>query len=606
MIRSIPTLEIEPDPENVRVWGASKEADDQLLASVRALGVLQPLIVRPAPRTMTGEPRLDAENNPILWRVVAGNRRLTAARIAGLQTVPCDVREELAEGEATAIQLAENTVRSDMTPVDVWLAVNRLAKEGWQPEAIGLAFNLTAHRVRQLIQMAQLPEPIVQWIREQGDVPEVRYLRVICQAEPDKVLAVWKQKGPRKGERSAQWWSIAQALEVKRIPYEHAIFEMTEEAKAEAGWARDLFDPADHPGYFHDVIAFRRLQLAAIEAKLATVAKLGVETTTLTDASAHPPGCTWESRPIGAAKSMKKAERGEWVAVGKILWDGRADLALYRKKPTKKAGDGAPATAEAGAGGKVNTRTTGRTDGRDAEAGMLTEKGMHLVEVAKREAVKAGLVGLGSHDLLLIALLLLRHKLGVTTPAMNRLLVGGDGAIDCNSEDRIERINAAAVELLGWAIGQATTNRYAETDVPLALVERIGMGLAVEPRLTLNREGLDQLKRDALEAVRTARSLPGFNTQKELKNHIVRMLGTKEGMVTLTPADLPVLACSAAIRLPYRWQADISAADDGCGKAAGRESCECGWIAGNDEAQNPCADEVDGWENDDEAVDEAA
>lgn len=592
----IDPMTIAPDPNNVRVWGAGKEADEQLLASVRALGILQPIVVRPAPLSIMTE-------RGVRYVAIAGNRRLMAAQKAQLQTVPCDVREELGEGEATAIQLAENTVRADMTPVDVWLAVSRLAKEGWQPEAIGTAFNLTAHRVRQLIQMAQLPEPIVQWIREQGDVPEARYLRVICQAEPEKVLAVWKQKGPRKGETRAQWWSIAQALEVQRIPCEHAIFEVTEEAKAEAGWTQDLFDPADHPGWFYNVEAFRKLQLAAVEAKLANVKKLGVETLLLPDGGSMPAHLSWESRPIGAAKSMKKAERGDWVAVGKLLWDGRADLALYRKKP-KAAG--APATAETGAGGRVDTRTTGRADGRDAEAGMLTEKGMHLVEVAKREAVKAGLAGLGSHDLLLIALILLRQKLGITAPAMNRLLVGGSGAIDCASEDRIERINAAAVELLGWAIGQASPNRYAQVDVPLALVERIGMGLCVEPRLTLNREGLDQLKRDALQAVRQARSLPDFNTQKELKNHIVRTLGTKEGEVTLTPADLPILHCGTTVPLSYGWRPDVAAANDECGKSAGRASCECGWIAGNDEAQNPCADEVDGWENDGSAVHEAA
>jgi ParB family transcriptional regulator, chromosome partitioning protein len=76
--------------------------DAELVASVAAHGVLEPILATP-----------DAER-PGTFRIVAGERRWRAARKAGLPTVPAIVRT-LSEAEAAEIQLVENLARSDLS-----------------------------------------------------------------------------------------------------------------------------------------------------------------------------------------------------------------------------------------------------------------------------------------------------------------------------------------------------------------------------------------------------------------------------------------------------------------------------------------------------------
>jgi ParB/RepB/Spo0J family partition protein len=74
-----------------------------LAMSVAELGVLQPLVVR---QVADG------------WEVIAGRRRLAAARLADIDTVPCILRD-LTDNEAADVALAENLHRRDLSPVEV-------------------------------------------------------------------------------------------------------------------------------------------------------------------------------------------------------------------------------------------------------------------------------------------------------------------------------------------------------------------------------------------------------------------------------------------------------------------------------------------------------
>ena len=97
-IREIPIDKLEIDPMNVR---GDPKVDMALIDSIRADGALQNLIVRPLPGGRFG--------------VVAGVRRLVAARVAGLKTLPCRVRE-LSDIEAMAVSIKENVHRRDIPP----------------------------------------------------------------------------------------------------------------------------------------------------------------------------------------------------------------------------------------------------------------------------------------------------------------------------------------------------------------------------------------------------------------------------------------------------------------------------------------------------------
>jgi ParB family chromosome partitioning protein len=113
----IPIDLIVPNPNNPR---AIVKPDPALVASVRAHGIIEPLVVRPL-----GDGR---------YEIVAGERRYRAALEAGLTEVPVVVREA-DDQEAFALAMAENTVRRDLDPLEVLEGVlEGLRRRGFSPE----------------------------------------------------------------------------------------------------------------------------------------------------------------------------------------------------------------------------------------------------------------------------------------------------------------------------------------------------------------------------------------------------------------------------------------------------------------------------------------
>jgi ParB family chromosome partitioning protein len=113
----IPIDLLVPNPNNPRVV---TKPDPALVASVRAHGIIEPLVVRPL-----GDGR---------YEIVAGERRYRAALEAGLTEVPVVVRE-VDDQEAFALAMAENTVRRDLDPLEVLEGVlEGLKRRGFSPE----------------------------------------------------------------------------------------------------------------------------------------------------------------------------------------------------------------------------------------------------------------------------------------------------------------------------------------------------------------------------------------------------------------------------------------------------------------------------------------
>ena len=101
-VHEVPVEEVERNKEQPRTR-FSEETLRELAASVRTHGVVQPIVVRRLP---TGG-----------YGLIAGERRLRAARMAGLETVPAIVREA-DEGGALELALVENLQREDLNPID--------------------------------------------------------------------------------------------------------------------------------------------------------------------------------------------------------------------------------------------------------------------------------------------------------------------------------------------------------------------------------------------------------------------------------------------------------------------------------------------------------
>lgn len=119
----------------------------ELADSIRARGVIQPIIVRPA------------ENGG--YQIVAGERRWRAAQKAQLHEIPALVRE-LDDREVTALALIENLQREDLNPVEEARAYRRLAdEEGMtQAEIAGLVDKSRSH-VANLQRLLDLPEDVL-------------------------------------------------------------------------------------------------------------------------------------------------------------------------------------------------------------------------------------------------------------------------------------------------------------------------------------------------------------------------------------------------------------------------------------------------------------
>jgi len=112
-VRSVPIDRIDPSPDQPRL-AMDQDSLDDLAASVREHGILQPILVRPAAGAR--------------YMIVAGERRWRAARIAGLELIPALI-EELDDETALEISIIENLQREDLSPLDEALMYERMIHE---------------------------------------------------------------------------------------------------------------------------------------------------------------------------------------------------------------------------------------------------------------------------------------------------------------------------------------------------------------------------------------------------------------------------------------------------------------------------------------------
>ncbi len=122
-LRMIPIDRIKPNPEQPRMTFQG-QALEQLAESIRTHGVLTPLLVR-------------RDERGLGYILVAGERRLRATGLAGLEEVPCWVRDHLSSQEQLELALVENIQREDLDPIETAESYSRLVT----------AFNLTQAEV---------------------------------------------------------------------------------------------------------------------------------------------------------------------------------------------------------------------------------------------------------------------------------------------------------------------------------------------------------------------------------------------------------------------------------------------------------------------------
>lgn len=231
------------NPDHSRQTKSSPQADALLLASIKAVGIVQPPLV---------SPQTDGGNGFVIH---AGRRRVRLAIAAGLEEIDVVV-DEAANDNGAMRSFVENLARENLNPVDQWRAIERLVALGWTEEAIAVALALPARQVKKLRLLANvLPAMLDQMAK--GDMPDERQLRTIAAAALDEQKEVWKKHKPSKGDPQVSWWQVAQALQKTRMYARDASFDDELAQAYGIAWVEDLFAPADQDSrYTTDVEAF--------------------------------------------------------------------------------------------------------------------------------------------------------------------------------------------------------------------------------------------------------------------------------------------------------------------------------------------------------------
>ncbi|MDT0632157.1 ParB/RepB/Spo0J family partition protein [Rubrivirga litoralis] len=165
---------IRPNPYQPRK-DFDEDALDELAASVRQLGIIQPLTVR-----ALGDGR---------YELISGERRLRASRRAGLTRVPCYVREADTE-EMLEMAIVENVQREDLNPVEVALGYQRLMEEvGLTQEQVAEKVGKSRPTVANALRLLRLP-PRVQASLREGALSSGHARSLVGVEDPDALLAL--------------------------------------------------------------------------------------------------------------------------------------------------------------------------------------------------------------------------------------------------------------------------------------------------------------------------------------------------------------------------------------------------------------------------------
>jgi ParB family chromosome partitioning protein len=179
-VQTVPIEFLRPSPLQPR--RRFDEAELEALAeSVRAKGILQPLLVRPAP---TGA----------RYEIVAGERRWRAAQLAGVHELPVVIRA-LSDQETLELALIENIQRTDLSPLEEAQGFRRLIEEfGHTQEALAAAVGKSRSHVANTLRLLALPEA-VQTLVQDSSLSAGHARALLAAPEPERLAAVVVAEG---------------------------------------------------------------------------------------------------------------------------------------------------------------------------------------------------------------------------------------------------------------------------------------------------------------------------------------------------------------------------------------------------------------------------
>lgn len=179
-VRYIPINAVRPNPQQPR-RSFDETALRELADSINAYGILQPLTVR---------------DRGGVYELVAGERRLRAARIAGLREVPCLIAE-VGEEDAALLALIENLQRRDLDYMEEAAAIARLIRRyGLSQQQAAEKLGKSQPAIANKLRLLRLSAPVIDCLRQYGLTE--RHARTLLRlTDPEQQLAAARHIGKR-------------------------------------------------------------------------------------------------------------------------------------------------------------------------------------------------------------------------------------------------------------------------------------------------------------------------------------------------------------------------------------------------------------------------
>ncbi|MBX3663012.1 MAG: ParB/RepB/Spo0J family partition protein [Burkholderiales bacterium] len=255
-VTTLPVTALQPGKYQPRTR-MDQEALDALAASIKAQGVMQPIMVRPV-----GDGKHE---------IIAGERRWRAARIAGLSTVPVLVRA-VPDQQALAVALIENIQREDLNALEEAVGIERLIKEfALTHQAVAEAIGKSRAAVSNLLRLLELAPPVKTLLAE-GRI-EMGHARALLALPVERQIALAREAAEagwsvREVERRVGVAVTAPKAGRRSVRQDRDVARLEEEVSARLGTPVNI-RTGSRKGSGKVVIAYRSLdQLDALLAKL--------------------------------------------------------------------------------------------------------------------------------------------------------------------------------------------------------------------------------------------------------------------------------------------------------------------------------------------------
>jgi ParB family transcriptional regulator, chromosome partitioning protein len=179
--RRVPVEFLRPNPRNPRRMFNDEELDE-LASSIRAKGILQPILVR----SVAGKP--DA------YEIIAGERRWRAAQRAGLHDVPV-LLLEIGDKEALEIAIIENVQRSDLNPLEEAMGYNSLIAQFQYGQAdLAKIVGKSRSHIANTLRLIKLPESVKRLLQE-GKLTAGHARALLASDNPEALAKAIVEKG---------------------------------------------------------------------------------------------------------------------------------------------------------------------------------------------------------------------------------------------------------------------------------------------------------------------------------------------------------------------------------------------------------------------------